>query len=140
MPALPSSNPAQFVQGAPVLHVQDVKGTATFYRDILGFEVVTDSGGGDSSSWILLRLNDVYLMLNDQYEPDSVPETPPDERTKWHSDTCLYFSCPDPEGAFEYLESRGIDIKPPSIAPYGMRQLYLDDPDGYSLCFQCHID
>jgi hypothetical protein len=27
MPALPSSNPAQFVQGAPVLHVQDVKGT-----------------------------------------------------------------------------------------------------------------
>jgi catechol-2,3-dioxygenase len=37
MPALPSSNPEQFVQGAPVLHVQDVKATAAFYRDVLGF-------------------------------------------------------------------------------------------------------
>jgi catechol-2,3-dioxygenase len=37
MPALPSSNPAQFVQGAPVLHVHDVKATAAFYRDVLGF-------------------------------------------------------------------------------------------------------
>jgi hypothetical protein len=37
LPAFPSADPAQFVQGAPVLHVQDVKGTAAFYRDILGF-------------------------------------------------------------------------------------------------------
>src|SRR5947208_16799462 len=37
MPALPSSNPAQFVQGAPVLHVADVEATAAFYRDVLGF-------------------------------------------------------------------------------------------------------
>jgi hypothetical protein len=37
MPAPPTSDPTQFVQGAPVLHVQDVKGTAAFYRDILEF-------------------------------------------------------------------------------------------------------
>ena len=37
MPALPSSNPAQFVQGAPVLHVADVEASAAFYRDVLGF-------------------------------------------------------------------------------------------------------
>ena len=37
MPALPSSNPEQFVQGAPVLHVPDVPATAAFYRDVLGF-------------------------------------------------------------------------------------------------------
>ena len=33
MPALPSSNPAQFVQGAPVLHVANVEATAAFYRE-----------------------------------------------------------------------------------------------------------
>jgi hypothetical protein len=37
MPELPSSNPRQFVQGAPVLHVPDVMGAAVFYRDVLGF-------------------------------------------------------------------------------------------------------
>ena len=37
MPAPPSSNPAQFVQGAPVLHVANVEATAAFYRDVLGF-------------------------------------------------------------------------------------------------------
>ena len=37
MPELPSSNPKQFVQGAPVLHVSDVVATAAFYRDVLGF-------------------------------------------------------------------------------------------------------
>ena len=28
-------------------------------------------------------------------------------------------------------------VKQPITAPYGMRQMYLHDPDGYSLCFQC---
>lgn len=34
---MPSSNPRQFVQGAPVLHVWDVAAAAAFYRDVLGF-------------------------------------------------------------------------------------------------------
>ena len=29
-----------------------------------------------------------------------------------------------------------LDLKEPKVAPYGMRQLYLTDPDGYGLCFQ----
>ena len=30
----------------------------------------------------------------------------------------------------------GIDVTPPRVAPYGMKQLYVSDPDGYLLCFQ----
>jgi catechol-2,3-dioxygenase len=37
MPDMPTSNPKQFLQGAPVLHVRDVKATAAYYRDVLGF-------------------------------------------------------------------------------------------------------
>jgi hypothetical protein len=37
MPDRPISDPEQFIQGAPVLHVADVKATAAYYRDILGF-------------------------------------------------------------------------------------------------------
>ncbi len=38
MPDPPTSDPEQFVQGVPVLHVPDVKATAAYYRDILGFQ------------------------------------------------------------------------------------------------------
>lgn len=120
----------------PLISVFDMPTSLRFYRDVLGFEVVTDSGNGDDSSWVWLRLNGADLMLNDQYEPGHVPPAPPIERTEWHHDTCLYFGCPDPDAAYECLRSMGIDLKPPKIAPYGMKQLYLHDPDGYNLCFQ----
>jgi len=122
---------------APLLQVFDMPTSLRFYRDILGFEVVSDSGDGDDSSWVWLRLNGVDLMLNDQYEPGQAPPEPPADRTKWHNDTCLYFGSRDPDAAYEYFLSKGISLAPPVVAPYGMKQLYLKDPDGYGLCFQC---
>ena len=107
----------------------------TFYRDVIGFDVVSDSGGGDDASWVWLMHGEINLMLNDQYEPGHVPDAPPPERQKWHHDTCFYFAA-DPDAVYEYLRSKDIDLKPPKDAPYGMRQLYLNDPDGYNLCFQ----
>jgi uncharacterized glyoxalase superfamily protein PhnB len=40
------------------------------------------------------------------------------------------------DAAYRHLKSHGIDVKPPKVAPYGMKQLYVSDPDGYLLCFQ----
>jgi len=34
------------------------------------------------------------------------------------------------EEAYRQLRAQGLDIKEPKIAPYGMKQLYLKDPDG----------
>ena len=123
----------------PLLSVFDMPTSLRFYRDILGFQVVSDSGNGDDSSWVWIQLNNCNLMLNDQYEPGHVPPAPPAERTKWHHDTCLYFGSADPDGVYEYLQSKGVDLKPPKTAWYGMKQLYLHDPDGYNLCFQCKV-
>ena len=120
----------------PLLQVFNMPVSLRFYRDLLGFEVIQDSGSGDDSSWVWLRLNGVDLMLNDQYEPGSVPLLPQVERTRWHGDTCLYFECPEVDDAYRFLVNSGIDVKPPSNARYGMRQLYLSDPDNYRLCFQ----
>ena len=119
----------------PLISVFNMPRSLAFYRDVLGFEVMSDSGNGDESSWVWIRLNDADLMLNDQYEPGHEPPEPPPDRQKWHHDTCLYFRA-DPDAVYEYLHSRGIELKPPKDAPYGMRQLYLNDPDGYNLCFQ----
>ena len=129
--------PLHIKRMTPLLQVFNMPRAVAFYRDVLGFEVVADSGAGDHSSWIMLRHEQSELMLNDQYEPGREPSQAPRERTKWHRDTCLYFECPDPDEAYDFLKSKGIDLKPPQIAAYGMKQLYLTDPDGYLLCFQC---
>jgi catechol 2,3-dioxygenase-like lactoylglutathione lyase family enzyme len=119
----------------PLIQVFNMQSALAFYRDILGFSVVSDSGGGDDASWVWLQRGEINLMLNDQYEPGSVPAEPPAERQKWHGDTCLYFGA-DPDAIYQFLRSKKIEPEPPKDAPYGMRQLYLRDPDGYSICFQ----
>lgn len=120
----------------PLIQVFNMRRSLAFYRDILGFEVVGDSGGGDESGWVWLRLDGADLMLNDQYEPGSAPDAPPAERKRWHSDICLYFGCRDVNAAYDYLKSKGIDLDPPKVAPYGMKQIYVRDPDNYNICFQ----
>jgi catechol 2,3-dioxygenase-like lactoylglutathione lyase family enzyme len=122
-----------------MVQVFDMPASLEFYRGVLGFEVVQDSGQGDNSGWVMLRLEDLYIMLNTQFEDDDRPAGPDPVRTLAHSDTCLYFSIADPDEVYKYLREKGLDIDPPAIAPYGMKQLYLHDPDGYNLCFQSPV-
>jgi glyoxylase I family protein len=122
---------------APLFQVFDMPTSIKFYRDVLGFEVVTTSPPrGGHFDWALLRLNGVELMLNTAYEEDARPAAPDAERIAAHDDTCLYFGCPDVDAAYAYLRTRGVAAAEPKVAHYGMKQLYLRDPDGYNLCFQ----
>ena len=45
----------------------------------------------------------------------------------------------DRDAAHTYLRAQGLDLEPPFIAPYGMKQLYLKDPDGYEICLQWRV-
>ncbi|HET8782379.1 MAG TPA: VOC family protein [Pyrinomonadaceae bacterium] len=120
-----------------LLQVFDMPASVHFYRDVLGFEIVSTSAReGDQFDWGLLRLNEAHVMLNTAYEQDNRPPQPETARNSAHGDTCLYFSCPDVDAAYDHLRAHGINVKEPKVAPYGMKQLYLTDPDGYSLCFQ----
>lgn len=125
---------------APLLQVYDMPTSIRFYRDILGFEIVNTSpplGGADRFHWALLRLGRAELMLNTAYEFDHERPVSPDRaRTAAHDDTCLYFGCPDVDAAYQELTAKGLALKPPTVAPYGMKQLSVRDSDGYALCFQ----
>jgi glyoxylase I family protein len=120
-----------------LLQVFDMPASVHFYRDVLGFEVVqTSPREGDQFDWGLLRLGGAEVMLNTAYEQDYRPAQAEASRVAGHQDTCFYFACPDVDAAYRHLLAHGIDVKEPNVAPYGMKQLYLHDPDGYSLCFQ----
>ena len=121
---------------SPLLNVFDMPSALRFYRDILGFTIVSTSGGGDQSDWVWLQRGGVDLMLNTAYESDARPPAPDPVRTASHRDTGLFFACRDVDDMYEHLKRSGVALSPPKDAPYGMRQLYVDDPDGYVLCFQ----
>lgn len=120
----------------PLLQVFDMPAALAFYRDLLGFERVDDSGGGDRSDWVWLRRGEVDLMLNTAYEAEHRPRVPDPARRAAHRDTGLFFACPDLDAAHAYFRSKGFAVEPPKTTGYGMRQLYLSDLDGYVLCFQ----
>lgn len=122
----------------PLLQVFDMPTSVRFYRDLLGFEVFSTSPprSPDNFDWCWLKFNGTELMLNTAYEFDSRPLSPDTARVAAHDDTCLYIGCPDVDEAYRHLLAKGADVKPPKIARYGMKQLYLRDPDGFNLCFQ----
>jgi catechol 2,3-dioxygenase-like lactoylglutathione lyase family enzyme len=122
----------------PLLQVFDMPTSIRFYRDLLGFEVFSSSKprSPDDSDWVWLKRDGTELMLNTAYEFDSRPPAPDPARMAAHDDSCLYIGCPGVDQAYQYLRDKGVELNPPKVAPYGMKQLYLKDPDGFAICFQ----
>jgi uncharacterized glyoxalase superfamily protein PhnB len=122
MPALPSSNPAQFVQGAPVLHVANVQATAAFYRDVLGFTY----DFGDEAYAVVWRDNSAIHFVRGDGSPTGV------HLFQWVKDVDAYFR--------EIVE-RGAEVAAePTNQPYGIREFGVRDINGVGIVFGQDID
>lgn len=122
MPELPSSNPRQFVQGAPVLHVQDVVRTVAFYRDVLGFTC----DFGDETYAVVWRDNSAVHFVRDDGVPRGI------HLFQWVKDVDAYYR--------EILD-RGADVaSAPTNQPYGIREFGLSDINGVSIVFGQDIE
>ena len=129
------------IQGmVPLIQVFDMPASLAFYRDKLGFEVIQTSGQGDRSGWVMLKLNDVMLMLNTQFEDEYRPADPDKVRMGYHDDTVFYFGCPDVNAAHNYFLSKAIAVEKPYVTDYGFNAIDITDPDGYHLCFQWPVE
>jgi glyoxylase I family protein len=124
----------------PLIQVFDMPTSLNFYRDILGFVEVQESGRSDDVGWAWLRHGEAEVMLNTAYDLGKRPPVPDPARVAAHADTILYIGCQDLEGAYTYLVAHGVNAQPPKVAPYGMKQLYATDPDGYGVCFQWPVE
>jgi len=119
-----------------LLSVFDMPTSLHFYRDLLGFAIVSRSQPTDECGWAWLRLGKADIMLNTAYDEGERPPAPDPGRVQAHRDTILYFACPDVDGAYTFLRSKGVPASEPRNSWYGMRQLAFRDPDGYEICFQ----
>lgn len=122
----------------PLLAVFDMPTSIRFYRDLLGFEIFSTSGPEPDGhfDWCWLKLNDAELMLNTAFDRSRRPAAPDPARIAAHGDTQIYIGCKDLDAAVEYLRAAGIQAKGPMVRPFGMKQLFFKDPDGYELCLQ----
>jgi glyoxylase I family protein len=135
------SEKLSFVGLTPLIGVFDMPRALAFYHGVLGFEVVScspivETAEGRFSHWMWLRLGAAELMLNTQYDSDERPEHPIGTRQVAHGDACLYIGCSDIDAAYEQLTLRGLKADPPKVAPYGLKNFSVSDPDGYGIVFQ----
>ena len=122
MPVLPSSNPAQFVQGAPVLHVANVQATAAFYRDVLGFTW----DFGDDAYAVVWRDNSAIHFVRGEGNPTGV------HLFQWVKDVDAYFM---------EVVGRGAKVDAePANQPYGIREFGVHDINGVRIVFGQDID
>ena len=136
-----NTNTQLFVGLTPLIQVFDMPQALAFYRDLLGFGVVSASPEvatpeGRFSHWVWLRLGAADLMLNTQYDSGKRPPKPDAAHIAAHGDVCLYVGCSDVDAAHQHLTRRGLKIEPPKMAAYGLRLFSAKDPDGYTVVFQ----
>jgi catechol 2,3-dioxygenase-like lactoylglutathione lyase family enzyme len=125
----------------PNLMVSDMRRSVAFYRDVLGLQpsvmvaadrTVLPEDDGSNAVFTTLEWNGAQLML--QTAPSLAEELDiigPDQRPT--ASGTIYFRGLDPETVLGKVAAEQI-VKGPLTQWYGMRELYLRDPDGYILC------
>ena len=121
MPNFPTANPAQFVQGAPVLHVADVSAATAFYRDVLGFTC----DFGDEQYAVVWRDNSAIHFRQSRGAPAGL------HLFQWVRDVDAYH---------RELRSRGVRVPEPADEPYGLREFAIEDPNGIRIVFGQDIE
>lgn len=119
-----------------MLEVDDVRATAAFYVERLGFEQGDFIDEGDGTwAWANVRRGAVAFMFTERHthadDPDA-DHTHPEEPVLTGS---LYVNVDDVDALAAELAGKVILDFGPADQPHGMREIGLTDPNGYFLLF-----
>ncbi|MFO0927702.1 MAG: VOC family protein [Gemmataceae bacterium] len=120
-------------QASPVLGVPHVRQAAEYYRDVLGFSldpvdgVFQPSAAEPGGVYAIVKRSGVWIHL--QIRRDSLP---PRTRPLFERDVYLYVD--DLDILYADLHRRGaVILQPPHLAPHGIRELVVEDLNGYRI-------
>jgi catechol 2,3-dioxygenase-like lactoylglutathione lyase family enzyme len=113
----------------PSLGVSDLQRSLDFYSDLFGFELV-DSFENDEGDtvWCWLRSGIAELMLQ-QLDEDQQITLQPAIGQSW----ALYLRPDDLEDTHRKLRAAGVEVSDVETTPYGAKECFTTDPDGYEL-------
>jgi uncharacterized glyoxalase superfamily protein PhnB len=133
MDSMQTAPTAQCLSVAPYFLVRDVVATANWYHLNLGFS--HGEFHGDPPAFVIVERDNVSIMLRQPSEDDG-PVPPHSNRARLgHSWDC-YIYVRDVDELFEELSANSAPIiRSPESTEYGCRELEVEDPNGYVLCF-----
>jgi uncharacterized glyoxalase superfamily protein PhnB len=123
----------------PNLITNDIDRATTFYRDVLGFSVVTTVPEAGPFVFVWLQRDDVNVFLNDAA---TVQKENPDARSLvvGSSGVAMFVHTEQVRDLWTEVQARATVIMPLKDQWYGMREFSIADPDGYVLTFAERID
>lgn len=114
----------------PMLSVTDLSRTIAFYRDLLGFRVVSTYDHQGRTTWAALERDGVEIMFN------QAPGAWVESRDRSARDfQVYYFGVDDVRALHAALTARGLACSPLRTTDYQMQEFELRDPDHYWLWF-----
>ena len=116
----------------PLLVVDDLDASIAFWTQRLGFSIVGRAEADGRVFWCRLERDGASIML----ESGESEPAPASIRGKG---VVFYFVCEDVDSYLAEVTRRGLDIEPPTNTYYGMRQIFVPEPNGYSICFESAI-
>jgi catechol 2,3-dioxygenase-like lactoylglutathione lyase family enzyme len=120
-------NAAQITEIAPQFLVDDLDRAITYYRDRLGFELDFKY----ESFYAVVRRDGFAIHLK---QAAKLAAARAHRKQNEHLDA--YIAVSGIRGLFSELHMRGAEvIKPLEERPWACLDFYVEDPDGYILCF-----
>jgi uncharacterized glyoxalase superfamily protein PhnB len=118
-----------------VLGVKQVRHAAEYYRDVLGFTLDPLDGvfqpTDDEPGGVYAIVKRSGVRVHFQIRRDDLPQR---QRQAFERDVYLYVL--DLDGLYADLQQRGaVILQPPHVAPYGIREMVIEDLNGYRLTF-----
>jgi catechol 2,3-dioxygenase-like lactoylglutathione lyase family enzyme len=121
-------------RASPVLGVRRVRLAAEYYRDVLGFSLDPDGvfqPSPDEPDGVYGIVKRPGAWIHFQIRRDVIPER---RRATFERDVYLYVD--DVDSLHAELRRRGARIQaPPQMAPHGIREIVVEDLNGYRLAF-----
>lgn len=119
-----------------MLEVDDVKATATFYVESLGFEQGDFIDEGDGTwAWCSVRRGGVGFMFTERHTHADDPSADHEHPEQPLLTGALYVNVDDVDALAAELAGRVIVDFGPLDQPHGMREIGITDPNGYFLLF-----
>ena len=113
----------------PSLGVSDIERSLGFYRSFFGFEVVDSYDDDDGRmAWCWLHVQGAELMLQ-QLSADQQIRLNPAIGQSW----VVYIRVDDLDALHAMLKRGGFPVSEIGQTPYGTREFFAPDPDGYEL-------
>ncbi len=110
----------------PLIPVSNIQSSLKFYEDILGFHRVSHATNGDKLYWCRLKRDGIQIMIEEGRKDFVVSEDP----------IKLCFITKDVDRVYSQLIANGLSIDEPCNASYGMRQIFIKDPDRHIIWFE----